>query len=507
VIGLAHTGSLISLAIRRRVLEAGMESLRVAAFATVVFACGSQASIPPPGRKPIDPRIARVEAALVPANAIRGQPTGDMSLRGRMAHFKIPAVSVAVVDRGQLAWARAYGTVEPGGAPATTRTMFQAGSVSKPVAAMAALRLVQDGVLALDQDVNRRLRSWRVPASELTAGAPVTLRGLLSHTAGLTVRGFPGYEMGGPVPELTAVLDGRPPANTKPVRVTTRPGTEFRYSGGGYCVAQQLVIDATRRQFPDVAQKLVFGPLGMRDSTYEQPLPAERRARAATGTAFGGEPVKGRWHVYPEMAAGGLWSTPTDLARIIIELQSGHRVLTEATARTMLTPVMQDYGLGIVVEGSGPGRRFTHAGDDAGFRALLVGTVTGGRGAVVMVNSDSGSPITGEIVRAIAREYEWPDYPGGEVRDVVAIPADRLRRYEGLYEDANDKLRVALTDRGLVLLDAANPADRLALHASSETVFFATDDAIEIEFVVQGDAVIGMRLRYAGGSLELRRVP
>jgi CubicO group peptidase (beta-lactamase class C family) len=491
-----------------------MLPIRLAALSVLILACGQRpdhrppagthaAAAPPPA---IDPRIGRIEAELVPAVVIRGAPAGDLALRARMAHFKIPAVSVAVVDRGELAWARAYGAVEPGGAPATTGTLFQAGSISKPVAAMVALRLVQDGVLALDQDVNARLRSWRVPPSAAAGGEKVTLRRLLSHTAGMTVGGFPGYQAGGPVPGLVAVLDGAPPANTQPVRVDIRPGSKWRYSGGGYTVMQQLVIDATGRPFPDVARELVLGPLGMSDSTYQQPLPAALTSRAATGTTASGQPVKGRWHTYPEMAAAGLWTTPTDLARVIVELQSGHRVLSAATAETMLTPVMEEYGLGLRIVGSGRGRRFWHGGDDAGFQALLVASTTRGWGAVVMVNSDRGRTLADDIVRAIAREYEWPDYPPGQVRDVIALPAGGLRRYQGTFEGQGLKLVVARAGGGLVLYEPRDPSDRLPLHASSETSFFATDEAVEVEFVVQGDAVTGMRLGFAGVSRQLRRV-
>ncbi len=490
-----------------------MHTIRLAALAVLVLACGQRPDDRPPAgtraaapAPAVDPRIARIEAELVPATTIRGAPADDLTLQGRMAHFKIPAVSVAVVDRGELAWARAYGAVEPGGAPATTGTLFQAGSISKPVAAMVALRLVQDGVLALDQDVNARLKSWHVPPSAAAGGEKVTLRRLLSHTAGLTVHGFPGYEAGGPVPGLVAVLDGAPPANTPPVRVDVRPGTKWSYSGGGYTVMQQLVIDATGRPFPDVARDLVLEPLGMSDSTYQQPLPAGRRASAATGTTASGEPVKGRWHTYPEMAAAGLWTTPTNLARVIVELQSGHRVLSAATAQTMLTPVMEEYGLGLRIAGSGAGRRFWHGGDDAGFQALLVASTARGWGAVVMVNSDRGRTIADDIVRAIARAYEWPGYPPGEVRDVIALPAERLGRYEGTFEGEGLKLAVARADGGLVLYDPGDPSDRLPLHASSETSFFATDEALEVEFVVEGDAVTGMRLGFAGVQRELRRV-
>jgi len=452
-----------------------------------------------------DPRVAAVERALVPAFLIRGAPIDDLSLPARMAHYHVPAVSVAVVDHGALVWAKAYGVSEVGGAPATTETLFQAGSISKPVAAMVALRLVETGVLALDDDVDRKLRSWHIPASELRKATPITLRRLLSHTAGLNVHGFPGYAVGTPVPTVVQVLDGAPPANTAAIHVEVQPGTEHRYSGGGYTVMQQLVIDATGRPFPEVADALVLAPLGMTHSGYLEPLPADRASRAATGTYKSGQRVAGRWHVYPELAAAGLWTTPSDLARVIIELQTGHRVLSAPTTATMLTPVMQDYGLGLRIAGTGEGRRFEHGGDDAGFQAFLVGSVAGGRGAVVMTNSENGGTIAREIVRAIAREYAWPGYPQGEIREVIAVAPDHLARYEGVFDGGNLSLGIARKDARLEAFSVGDPGDRVTLFPTSETAFFAIDEPFELEFVFDHDAVTGMRIGKGPGAIELRR--
>jgi CubicO group peptidase (beta-lactamase class C family) len=299
--------------------------------------------------------------------------------------YKVPGASVAVVSNGKVEWARGYGVAAEGGPAVTVDTLFQAASISKPVAAMAAMRLVEKGKLALDEDVNLKLRSWKVPGSET-----VTLRRLLSHTAGLTVHGFRGYAPGEPVPTLRQILDGASPANSGAIRVDIPPGSKHRYSGGGYTVLQQLIEDVTGKPFPEAARELVLAPLGMKNSTYEQPLPARLRGRAA---------LAGRCHTHPEMAAAGLWTTPSDLARVILEMQRPGRVLKPATVKLMLTPVMGDYGLGFGLRNGS----FGHGGANVGFRCMLTGR-RDGRGAVIMTNGDSGGAVAREFLKSIALE-------------------------------------------------------------------------------------------------------
>src|SRR5688572_27074372 len=160
-------------------------------------------------------RIRRVETGLRFPRTIRGRPVAQMQLDERMRHYKVPGVSIAVIDSFRIAWARGYGVRETGGTSSiTTETLFQAASISKPIAAVAALRLVQKGKLDLDEDVNVKLRSWKVPENAFTLARPVTLRRLLSHGAGLTVHGFRGYTSSAPVPTVLQVLDGHSPANS-----------------------------------------------------------------------------------------------------------------------------------------------------------------------------------------------------------------------------------------------------------------------------------------------------
>jgi CubicO group peptidase (beta-lactamase class C family) len=344
--------------------------------------------------------------ALLPA--LLGAADLDTMIAGRMQALHVPGCSIVVLDGGKVEWARGYGVLTPGGKPVDTATLFQAASISKHVAALIALHLVDEGKLSLDEDVNRKLRSWKVPENEFTRTEKVTLRRLLNHSAGLTVHGFPGYEAGAPMPSLVQILDGVKPANTAPIRVDLVPGTQWRYSGGGYEVAQQLIADVTGKNFPELARAIVFEPLGMTRSTFEQPLPRSLAANAAAGHDKDGSMITGRWHTYPELTAAGLWTTPSDLARIILEIQAGGgHVLKSATQKIMLTSVLGSYALGLAIDGREGHENFSHGGSNAGFQCNMIGYMKGGRGIVVMTNADRGGPLANEIMKRIETDRGW----------------------------------------------------------------------------------------------------
>jgi CubicO group peptidase (beta-lactamase class C family) len=456
-----------------------------------------------------------VERGLLSPTAVAGRPPARHTVAERLAFHGVPAVSVAVIDGGRLAWARAYGVTTPGGAPATPATLFQAASLSKAVAALTALRLVARGDLALDDDATARLTTRALPVADSARGAPVTLAGLLSHTAGVTVSGFPGYAAGAPVPTLRQVLDGAPPANTAPVRVDARPGGAWRYSGGGYAVVQQLVGDATGRPYAEAARREVLAPLGMRASTFEPPAAAPP-GRAAAGHRAGGAPVPGGWHAYPELAAAGLWTTPADLARLVLGVQASLRgepgaVLPAALARRMVTPVQARYALGLAVLGAGTDSAyFTHAGNNEGYRAVMVGFVNSGRGAVVMTNGEAGVDLAYEVLRAVAREYGWPGFRQ-RTRPLVAAAPDTLRRLAGRYRLAAgaDTSVIAVRAEGDRLAAALPGASApLAFFPTTDGRFFSTDSGVELEFVRRADgAVVALRILGAGGLPPAERLP
>jgi CubicO group peptidase (beta-lactamase class C family) len=310
----------------------------------------AQTPLTPLNGSAVELRIRRIQDGLLPPVLVKGETPQKTKLRDRMSALHVPGVSIAVIHDGQIDWARGFGVTKSDGPPVTPNTLFQAASISKPVTAMAVLHLAESGKLDLDADVNQYLKSWKIPASSFMEQSGVTLQKLPSHTAGMTVHGFAGYASDEPVPNLVQVLNGRKPANSASILVDAVPGTKWRYSGGGYVVIQQVMEDVTGAPFAKLMQDVVLRPVGMAQSTYEQPLPQGRLANAAMPYSHDGQGIKGGPHVYPEMAAAGLWTTPSDLARYAIDIQKSlagepKHVLSTEMARKMLTVVAKrDHG-------------------------------------------------------------------------------------------------------------------------------------------------------------------
>ena len=338
-----------------------------------------------------------------------------------MLELATPGASIALIEDCEVAWAHGFGVLQSGRSDEVTpATLFQAASISKLVFALAVARLAQDKILNLDADVNEYLTTWHIPGNRHWTPC-ITLRQLLSHTAGTTVHGFPGYPSTGPWPTLAQILDGLPPANTEPVVVSTLPGLQFLYSGGGTTIAQLAVCDLLRRPFPDLMQALVFSPLGMASSSFEQPLPVVLATRAAKGHPWNALPIVGGWHVYPEMAAAGLWTTSEDLARLGVDFLRALRgrgsalgLSAEMAAQMLAVPAPlseaseRSAGLGFFCQGRGPHFRCGHPGTNHGFVAEMTLFPDAGKGAVVMLNSNQGEPLPQEIFAALGREHGWP---------------------------------------------------------------------------------------------------
>lgn len=404
-------------------------------------------------QSPLAQRIARIESGLRHPITIDGEAS-TMRLAERMKHFDVPGVSVAVIHAGKLEWAKGYGVrANATGAAVTTETLFQAGSISKSIAAVAAMRLVEQGRLELDTDIGPMLTSWQIPDSPWSAHASVTARRLLSHTAGFGVHGFEGYVAGMPVPTIAQILAGAAPANSSAVRIELEPGKEWRYSGGGYTVLQQLMIDRTGAPFAEWVRQSVFEPLAMRSSTLDQPLPSAWADRAAAGHDEKGQMIEGRWRTLPELAAAGLWTTPSDLARFLLAVDASRQgtpkaILTRESVAQMLTRQLGDYGLGFELSGTPEVVTFGHGGANIGYRNLMRFYVGRGEGAVVMTNGDRGDSLIPELMRAIAHEYGWPDLQT-RAAATVALTEQQLETFVGRYVD-NDTT-VTITRDGDVL--------------------------------------------------------
>lgn len=458
---------------------------------------------------PTQSRIERVENGLLPPVLLKGNP--GWNIQERMKRYKVPGVSIAVIKDFKIEWAKTYGVKDvETNEPVTTETLFQAGSISKPVAAMVALKKVEQGKISLDEDINNKLTSWKLPENEFTAKRKVTLANLLSHTGGTTVHGFPGYAVGEKIPTLPQVLDGAPPANTAPVRVDIAPGTRHRYSGGGTTIAQLAIMDIEKKPYPQIAQETVLGPLGMTSSTYSQPLPDGTRKKAASGHRPDGKPVEGKIHVYPEMAAAGLWTTPTDLAKFAIEVQlslagKSNKVLSKETTAKMITPFVEDIvGLGFFIEKHGAETYFGHGGADEGFRAQLLVNRDKGYGAAVMVNSDNGQ-IMNEIIRSIASEYQWDEYLPKPV-EVVSVDPAKLDAYVGRFLVNPDRVLTIIKEHGKLY---AQPTEspRLDLFPISENEFLRTDATVRYTFVRNAEGKVGsVKISFDGGGSEAPRI-
>jgi CubicO group peptidase (beta-lactamase class C family) len=431
--------------------------------------------------------IQRIEQGLRPAVALAGKPVPTATLIDEMKRLHVPGVSIAVVRGGRIAWARGYGVAARDGAAVTPETLFQAASISKPVTALAALRMVEANQLSLDADINTALTSWKLPPGP--GGAHATLRQLLSHTAGTTVSGFPGYAHDAAVPALVQVLDGAPPANTRPIRIETPPGSAWNYSGGGYTVVQQAMIDRAGKPFPELLAETVLAPLGMKDSSFAQPLPASLLPRAAMPHDGKGEPYKGGPYTYPELAAAGLWTTPSDLARFILGVQrnadaQGQALLSPAMAGAMLEPVKNGYALGFGTEGKGPVLAFGHGGSNMGYQDVLFGYIGRGDGVVVMTNGEGGNDIAQRILRAVAAEYHWPSKQT-MIRKAVALAPARRKALVGKYElDSQGSFDILEQDGQLMISlreDAQEP-----LYAASKTVLFLLSRDFELRMAKDG---------------------
>lgn len=397
------------------------------------------AALAPPAAGPVTgDDFDRWMDAVTPATVVVGDNDGAMPLEALMASRAVPGVQVVLIDEGRIVARRSYGLADVAGARAVTDdTRFQAASISKPVAAMTMLSMVDDGLLALDAPVNDALVRWKLPDGGYDE--EVTLRRLLSHTAGTSVSGFPGYGAGERVPSLPELLDGK--GNTDPVRVTSRPGSEHRYSGGGFTIAELAAEDAARTPFEYLAYDHVIAPFGMTHSSYAPG--AAMRAPVAFAYSGDGSAIAGGFHTYPEQAAAGLWTTAEDLAAFAVGLariaggEEGGPI-TPATARTMLDAVMSDYGLGIGTWEDSGHRYFGHGGSNAGYKAMLRYRPDTGEGIAVMTNGDRGSSVIEAMMTTVAEHMGWDGLAPRRL-DRATLDAAALAGVAGTYEFNGDR--------------------------------------------------------------------
>lgn len=418
-------------------------------------------------------KIHEVENGLSQLVRVEGEKL--WTIEERMKHYKVPALSLAIVDNYEIKWAKAYGVIEKGkNRAATTETAFQSASISKSINGLAVMHLVEKGKTDLESDINDSLKSWKFPYDESLGNYKITLANLLSHTAGTTTSGFEGYQTDENLPSLIQILDGESPANSGAVRSFRLPNEGYRYSGGGTVISQVLLQDVTGKPFESIIQESVLDPIGMTDSFYS--VANVDRSGLAMSHDFNGNPRANGFNYYPELAPAALWSTPTDLSRFIIEVQKSlagkSSIISRPTAELMLTPVRSDSpsALGFFIDDFDGVKYFQHGGSNEGFKCQYFGSFEGGKGAVVMVNSDSYDIIT-EVMRSIAAAYDWPNFHDATPRKIVKLEEDHLESLTGVYK-FDDGPRLSITREESQLFLGTSFGNRFEIYPESGDSFF-----------------------------------
>lgn len=471
-------------------------------FISLVYACSQ------PAKNDAD-EIRKVETSLIAPVYFEGDSA--WTIDERMDHYGVPGVSIAVIKDYEIAWARTYGVMDKESKePVTAQTLFQAGSISKPVAAYAALKMVELKKLDLDENVNNYLRSWKLPENEFTKETKVALKHLLSHTGGVTVHGFLGYSPDLPVPTLIQVLNGAAPANSAPILVDKFPEKDFRYAGGGYCIMQQMMIDVEDKPFPEIMDEYVLQPLEMKNSTYNNPLEETQLKFASTGYRPDGSMTKGKRHTYPEMAAAGLWTTAEDLAKFAISLQKtlkaeDNTVISESMAKKMLTPFVENFiGLGIFIDKRKNDLYFGHGGWDEGFSSNLVAHRDKGYGVVVLTNSNHPAFID-ELIRSVALTYQWDNYVPVHKRMNLDLPA--LSDISGRYQIGKDGLVRVYIEGNRLFMKYVRGDRPSQLFRITDSTYISSDDDHVIQFKTNpADGKLNMvSINSDGSPMEFNR--
>lgn len=458
--------------------------MRLRLLAAAVLTLGAAAMLAQTLESP-QQRRAIVEDHLSRYIVIRNVDGGYMRLAAQMETMHVPAVSIAAIRNGQIDWARAYGVTSLGGPQATTHTLFGAASMSKPVTAVGVLKLVEEGKVDLDTEANHYLKRWKIPDNEFTREKKVTVRELLNHTSGIGTHNGALYDLGQPIPTFLQQLSGEKPAKTPPVQVEEAvPGTKFAYANGGYLVLAVLIEDVTGETFAHYMKHAVLDPIGMNESIFASPAPPAWASRGATGYWEDGKSgIPPTNFIEPNLAAGGLWSTPTDLARFLIEVQheyegTSHLVLHQQTVQMLATPGLGGWGLGFRVQGSPENPLLSHEGSAVFQDDMLI--YLHGNGFIVMTSGGGGAALAEELIRSAGTVYGFPDFRPLE-RAAIEVSPEILSRYPGTY----GFVKVAM-ERGKLTAEIPEGTRPQALFAESPTHFFVLDGPQELEFEATG---------------------
>jgi CubicO group peptidase (beta-lactamase class C family) len=479
-------------------------SLLITTLSIILTASEIHAQKPGPPSPEILSKIKQVENNLTGTIMMDGD--SQWTIQGRMNFYKIKGVSVAVIRDYKLEWAKGYGWADDSArTPVTVQTLFQAASISKSLNSVGVLKLAQENKLDLYADINQYLTSWKFPYDTVSKNKKISTAELLSHTAGLNVHGFGGYARGEAIPSVLQILNGVPPANSDPIRSMLEPGIRSEYSGGGITISQLIVMDITRKSYAEYMYENVLKPLGMTSSSYEQPNKSNP-ILLATGYRMNGEEISGKYHIYPEEAAAGLWTNPTDLGKYIVETQlawqgKSAKVLNQQMTRLRLTPYgNKNAALGVFIDSTIDGKYFQHGGANEGFRCQYYGSIEGGEGLVVMVNSDNNAIIQ-EIVNSIAKVYNMKGLLRTKTRKIVKVESSLLQTYTGKYNFA-PQVFLTVTLEGDQLFVQLTGQPKFQVYSESQNKFFLTVVDAEVEFAKDETGQVSKAVLYQNGMVR-----
>jgi len=430
-------------------------------------------------------KITKVENGLPLGVVFQDSSEIKYNIIDRMHFYKVPSVSIAVVDEGKIIWSKAYGKrgVESA-STADVNTIYQTASISKSINAFAVLKLVQDGKISLQKDIREYLTTWELPTNKFSTSRRITLANLLSHTSGLGTGGFFGYKITDTMPSLNQILSGTKPANSDPVQSMNFPGAEYFYSGGGTTLIRKILEDRFRTNYASLMQTNVLTPLNMKRSTYKQPL-SKAENNFASGYVGDSQVIEGGYHVFPELGPDGLWSNATDIAKFILSIQRSLKgetaLLKRQTALQMLTKVLptSNYTLGFVVEDKGNEKYFSHRGANYGYRSVFYGSMTTGKGIVVLTNSENGEMLINEIVNSVAVTYDWKGFYNPPIKKLVVADANLIKDVLGKY--SNGEANFTITNNNGKLEMTGNSAESL-YYVGHHRFFLLSSPNIEVIF-------------------------
>lgn len=438
----------------------------------------------------VQARKQQVEHDMLPRVVFAGE-TKPVSVQSRMATYKAPALSVAVIHNGKLDWSAAWGRLKTDGKGADCGTLFQAGSIAKPVTLLAAMRMKAAGLINFDKNIESYLLSYNLPAGRHTEANPVTFRNLLTHTAGVTPGGHVGYAQNQPIPTDQQTVRGEAPSNSRKVEVLDEPGASLAYSGGGYTIIEIALQDQLNKPFDQIMREWLLTPVGMKQADFTMPLPTSSHPYTARGYDVDGTIVPGGWRNHPEQASAGLWATATDLAAFLLEIRKAYEgksnIFSQADVREMLAKPIDGHAYGFRLIGEGDQVFITHYGGTVGYRAGMTLNLLTGDGAVYLTNSDNGANLGVEFFSAVSRAYNWPTFREVQVRRAT-LPVDVLRSLTGQYAFAEQEWKVSVTyeNQALTLLFPNGDRYAMAPIQGRPSEFIHPDTAVRASFDGEG---------------------